>query len=123
VWLSAAAVLSPTDPPVLEMLAAATAAASAGRWARHLRRRERAEAPTAERDEFAALRAEIAEWWAECATAERDGFALGSKLLDVRATTSARTWTCNSTPSGVLRRLTSLATHKRMPRPAAPPAR
>jgi hypothetical protein len=114
-WLAAAAVLSPTDPLVLEVFAAATAAASAGWWARHLRRRERTEPPAAQRDEFAALREEITAWWAECATAERDGFALGSKLLDVRADEIGAYLDVQlNAKRQSYDDLTSLAVHKRM---------
>ncbi len=85
VWLTTAAVLSPTDPFALEMLAAATATASVSWWARHLRRRERLAAePAPEQDEFAAVRAEITAWWNENAATDR-GFAPDSRLLGVRA--------------------------------------
>ncbi len=83
-WVTTAAILSPTDPLALEILGAATAAASAGWWARHLRRAERATPELVlsdEEAELAALRAEITAWWAERGSPDR-GFAPGSSVLD-----------------------------------------
>lgn len=79
-WMTTAAILSPTDPLALAMMAAATAVVSGGWWARHLRRRERATQAAAAPDEYAQLREEITTWWNERGSTER-GFAPGSSAL------------------------------------------
>lgn len=115
-WLTTAAILSPTDPLVGEILAAATLVVSGGWWARHLRRRERvAQVAESAPDDYAKLRQEITDWWNENATANPGGFAPGSSLLDVRADhlgayldvqLDAKRQTYDD--------LTALTTHKRM---------